>query len=177
MPYQSFDEIHYRNSFGNKSIVLMAVIMESHSIAIIRINTGGGNNGSAEITADILCDNGRITEIWFGIDVKTILLIMVNRSFDFFERIPDKGMQFIQKSSLERKAKKLIVKMLFGTPTTGVTDSAFRNEAMNMRIPFEIPPEGVKDTDETGSEAFRFIILIKAVKDDTADSRKKTSKE
>jgi hypothetical protein len=70
----------------------MAVIMESHSIAIIRINTGGGNNGSAEITADILCDNGRITEIWFGIDVKTILLIMVNRRFDFFERIPDKGM-------------------------------------------------------------------------------------
>jgi hypothetical protein len=67
--------------------------------------------------------------------------------------------------------------MLFGTPTTGVTDSAFRNEAMNMRIPFEIPPEGVKDTDETGSEAFRFIILIKAVKDNTADSRKKTVKE
>ena len=46
-----------------------------------------------------------------------------------------------------------------------------------VKLPFENPPEGVKDTDETGSEAFRFIILIKAVKDDTADSRKKTSKE
>ena len=128
--------------------------MKSHSIANIRINTGGGNNGSAEITADIFCYNGWITEIGFGIDVKTILLIMVNRSFDFFERISDKGMQFIQKSGLKRKTKKFIVKMIFRTPATGVADSAFRNEAMYVRIPFKIPPEGVKDTDETGSEAF-----------------------
>ena len=92
MSYQPSDEIHYRNGFGNKSIVLMAVIMKRHSIAIIRINAGGCNNGSAEITAYILCDNGWITEIGFGIDVKTVLLIMVDRSFDFFERIAEKGM-------------------------------------------------------------------------------------
>ena len=122
--------------------------MESDSIAIIRINAGGGDNGPSEITADILCDTGWIAEIRFGIDVKTILLIMVNRSFDFFERIPDKGMQFIQKSSLERKTKKFIVKMVFRTPTTGVADTAFRNKAMYVRIPFEIPPEGVCETSE-----------------------------
>lgn len=66
--------------------------------------------------------------------------------------------------------------MIFGTPTSGVADSAFRNEAMDMRIPFKVPPEGVKDTDEPGSKAFGFIILIKAVKNDTADRRKKTVK-
>jgi len=102
---------------------------------------------------------------------------MVNRSFDFFERISDKGMQFIQKSSLERKTKKFIVKVIFRTPASGVADTAFRNEAMNVRIPFKIPSEGVKDTDETRSKALWFIILIKAVKADTADSRKKTVKE
>jgi len=78
---------------------------------------------------------------------------MVNRSFDFFERISDKGMQFIQKSSLERKTKKFIVKVIFRTPASGVADTAFRNEAMNVRIPFKIPSEGVKDTDETRSKA------------------------
>lgn len=151
--------------------------MKSYVITIIRVNTRGGDNGSAEITTYILCDNGWITEIGFGIDVKTILLITVNRSFDFFERIPDKGMQFIQKSSLERKPKKFIVEMLFGPPTSGVADTTFRNEAVYVRIPFEIPSEGMKDTDEPGSKAFGFIILIKAVKDNTADSRKKTVKE
>lgn len=176
MPYQSSNEIYYRNGFGNKSIVLMTVIMESHRIAIIRINAGGSNNGSAKITAYILCDNFWITEIGFGIDVKTILLITVNRSFDYFERIPDKGMQFIQKSSLERKPKKFIVEMIFGTPTSGVADTAFRNEAMYVRIPFKIPSESMKDTDEPGSKAFGFIILIKTVKDNATDSREKTVK-
>ena len=67
--------------------------------------------------------------------------------------------------------------MLFGTPAIGITNTTFRNEAMYVRIPFEIPSEGVKDTDKTGSKAFGFIILIKAVKDDAADSREKAVKE
>ena len=77
---------------------------------------------------------------------------------------------------MKRKSKKFIVKMFFGTPTTRVADTAFRNKAMYVRIPFKIPSESMKDTDEPGSKAFGFIILIKTVKDNATDSREKTVK-
>ena len=79
--------------------------------------------------------------------------------------------------SLERQAEELVVEMFFCTPTTGITDATFRNETMDMRIPFEVTPKGMKNTDKTRSKAVRFIVLIEAVKDNTANCREKTIKE
>lgn len=41
------DEIHYRNSFLHIGIILMFIIMESHIIPIVRIDTGSSNDRTA----------------------------------------------------------------------------------------------------------------------------------
>ena len=48
---------------------------------------------------------------------------------------------------------------------------------MNVRIPFEVTPKGMEDTDESGSKTFRFVLALEHSKDDTADSREKTVKQ
>lgn len=83
------------NGYENKFVVFMSVEVKSNEVAIILINAGRGNNRAAEVSADVFCDNGRITEIRFGIDVETIFLIVVDRSLDFFERVTDSPMNFI----------------------------------------------------------------------------------
>ena len=44
---------------------------------------------------------------------------------------------------------------------------------MNMRIPFQISAKGMKNTDETGSKKFCFVVFVKHAKDNIANSRKK----
>lgn len=62
-------------------------------------------------------------------------------------------------------------------PDTVVAVTAFRNEAMNMRVPFEIPAKGMEDHDETRGEIHGFIQLMKHVGNDRGDSVKKAVKE
>lgn len=150
-------EIQNGNGLVNKLVIFVSVVVECHEFTIIFINARNGDHGSSEISANVSGNGGRIAEDWFGINIETILLITVNGSFYFFEGVADFFVQFIQKSSQEGLAKKLIVEVLKRTPESGITDAAFRNEAVNVGIPFQIPSEGVEDTDETGSKTFRFI--------------------
>lgn len=46
---------------------------------------------------------------------------------------------------------------------------------MDMRIPFQITSESVKDTDDTGSKVFGFIHFIKHAKDNISNGVKKTT--
>lgn len=47
-----------------------------------------------------------------------------------------------------------------------------------MRIPFEIPPKGMKDQNETGSEIFGFVIFMKQTEDNALNClKKKTEKK
>ena len=64
--------------------------MKSYVFAIIGINSGKCNDRAPQITADIF-DNGiRVTEIGFGIDIKPIGLIFVNKRFSLFKRRTNK---------------------------------------------------------------------------------------
>ena len=42
-------------------------------------------------------------------------------------------------------------------PEAIVTDTAFRNQAVDVRIPLEITPKGMEDHDKTRGKVFVFV--------------------
>lgn len=104
-------------------------------------NSGSGNDWSAKVTVDVFDNCFLITKVWFGINIKSLFVIIITFGLRFFKRRTDPGFQFIQKSSAESIAQKRIIKMFGMTPEAVVTKTAFRNETMNMGIPFEISAE------------------------------------
>lgn len=48
---------------------------------------------------------------------------------------------------------------------------------MNVRVPFQVPVKGMKDTDKSGCKIFGFIDFGKHAQNDIADRRKKKTEE
>ena len=69
------------------------------------------------------------------------------------------GFHFIQQSSAESIAEVGIVEVIDIAPETIIAVTAFRNQAVDMRIPFQISAKGVKNHDEIGSEVHGLILL------------------
>ena len=63
------------------------------------------------------------------------------------------------------------------TPNPIVGEAAFRNETMNMRIPFERTAKSMKNADKTGNKVFGLVEIMKHTKNDTADSLKEAVEE
>ena len=63
------------------------------------------------------------------------------------------------------------------SPEGIITVTAFGDETMDMRIPFEISAESMQDHDKTRGKVFMFIHFGKHTKDDTGDRMKETIKE
>ena len=63
------------------------------------------------------------------------------------------------------------------TPKAVIAVSAFRDETMDMGIPFKIPAKGVKDHDKTGSEVHGFILFKKHTGNNAVYRMKKAVKE
>ena len=63
----------------------MTVVVEGDKVAIILVNSGSGNDGTTKITANILCNDFRITFIRFGINIESMFVLFVTGGFDFFE--------------------------------------------------------------------------------------------
>ena len=64
--------------------------------------------------------------------------------------------------------------MFDDTPEALIRETAFRNEAMDMWIPFEGSPKGMKDADKAWNKVFRFVEVMEHTQDNTADSLKET---
>ena len=86
-------------------------------------------------------------------------MISVGGSLVFSEGIADMLMHEGKQSCLPCIPEILIVEMRLAFPSAGITETAFRDKTVNVRIPFKIPAEGMKDADETGSEMFRFAVF------------------
>lgn len=86
MNNQAFYKVNDGDAFGNRLVILMPGVMKCHGVPLVRINSGGSNNRSSEISSDIL--NGDIwrAAIGFSPDIKTIRVIFVNLVFKFQER-------------------------------------------------------------------------------------------
>ncbi len=153
----------------------MLIVVEGHIFIVIGINAGGGNNGAAEIPADVFYDSVSVTEIWFCIDIKTVFIFFVNGSLCFFERRANTRLQFIQKSSLESFAEIGVMKVLNNPPEAVIGESASGKKTMDMGIPFRRPAEGMQDTDETGDKVSAFVQFMEHSENDAAYSLKKAA--
>ena len=63
------------------------------------------------------------------------------------------------------------------TPEAVVTVAALGNEAVDMRVPFQVPAEGVEDHDKAGSEVHGFIELQEHTGNDAGDGMEETIEE
>lgn len=92
---QQANEFNGRESPLYISIIFMSVVMKGDIFAIIGINTIQSDHRPPEISADVF-DNGiGITQVWFCINVEAIFILLINESFDFFERGTDTFFQCI----------------------------------------------------------------------------------
>ena len=153
-------EIECGDGFHDQAVIFMAVIVEGDHITVIMINAGSGNDGSAEIASDIFSHSPGVTFIGFCVNIKTVFVVSVDRGFDLFERRSDLRFQFIEECSLEGVPHEAVVEVGVCAPETVVSDTAFRDKTVDMRIPFEVTAKGVKDTDKTWGKALRFIIFM-----------------
>lgn len=174
---QELYKINDRKCPFYKGIVLVPVIVKSDIAAIIGINPFEGNDGASEIAADIFNHRIGITEIGFCINIKTILILTVDKGFRFFERRSNAGFKKIEEGCLKGLSKKGIVKMLDDTPKAVIREAAFRNETVDMRVPFQRSPKSVEGADNAGNKVFRFVEVMEHTQNNTADSLKKAVKE
>lgn len=53
MPDQTLNEVNCRNCFNNIFIILVAIVMKSNGIPIVRVDSGCSDYRPFEVTADI----------------------------------------------------------------------------------------------------------------------------
>lgn len=97
--------------------------------------------------------------------------------FYLFERRTEFLLQKIEESSSKRIAEVSVVEVRFGTPESAVTDAAFGEKTVNMRVPLQISAKCVENTNEPQGKFFSFIILVEHVEDNTLNSFKKTAQK
>jgi len=148
------DKIKRGDTFSPKFIIFMGCIVKGYRFSIIGINTGGCYDRSSQITADIFDGSIRRTGIRFGSDIKAILMFFIDFIFDFLKGRANKFRHAFKKDFAEGIAEECVIKMLNIAPRSKVAGTAFRNQGMNMGVPFEIAAEGMKDTDKAGGEIF-----------------------
>ena len=85
---QPVDEIHGRQGFFHIFVIFMAVVMEGNRIffRIVFINTGSGNDGSSEITANVFGNLSGVAAVWFCINVESVFMAVVYGRYNFPER-------------------------------------------------------------------------------------------
>lgn len=97
----------------------------------------------------------------FCINVETIFVLLVAEGFYLFKRWSELSLHFIKKGSTESATEISIIEMTYAAPETIVAVAAFGNEAVDVRVPFQIPAKGMEDHDKAWREVHGFILLKK----------------
>ena len=126
--------------------------MEGDVSTVIVVNTRSSNDRSAKIPAKVFGHYFWVTLLGFGVDIEAMFMVFIAGCFYFFERRAECCLQFIQKSSAKGIAEVSVIKVFYITPKAVITVSSFRDEAMNVRVPFKVSAKSVKDHNETWSE-------------------------
>lgn len=82
----------------------------------------------------------------------------VTFGFYLFKGRTDFFFHFIEECGTEGIAEKGIIKVMDITPKSVIRVATFRNEAMDVWIPFQIPAKGVENHNKTGSEVHGLIL-------------------
>lgn len=174
---QAFDKVNGRDAFRDGLIVLMALIMEGHGVPIIGINPGSGNNGPAQIPADIFDGNVRGAGIGLGPDIETFGMVFVNLVFKLLKRRSQFSCELVQKDLPESQAQEVIIEMGIGTPGVEVTGAAFGDKGVDVWVPFQVSAEGMEDTDKARGKVLGLVKVEKHPQDDIPDRMEQAVKE
>ena len=177
MADEALYEIHDGKSLFSIGIIFVAVVMEGDKAAIIFVNPGRGNNGASQIAPNVFYGSFGVTIVWLCIDIETAFVFPVTAGFNLFKGCPDPGFHFVKQGSAESIAEIGIVEVIDAAPETVTAVAAFRNQAVDMWVPFQIPAKGVKDHDETGSKVHGFILLKKHTGDNAVYSMEEAVRE
>ena len=152
MLYEPLHKFQDGEGLSDKLFIFVTVVMEGDGFPIITVNSGSGDDRGSKVTSDILdCFTG-LAFVRLGVNIKPVFMVTVYGCFHLFKGFPQALFQFIQENGLKRVTQEAVVEMSYVTPQTAVADAAFRDEAVDMWVPFQIPPEGMEDTDEAGSK-------------------------
>lgn len=80
---QAFDKVGDGETFRDRFMILMTLIMERHGISIIGINPGSSNDRSSKVSADVFNGNIRRTQVRFVSNIKAIGMVFVNLILSF----------------------------------------------------------------------------------------------
>lgn len=171
------DKFHGRDGFLYIGVIFVAVVMESDIFPIIVINTGGRNYRPAKITPNVFDNRFRVAFVWLCIDIETVFVVSVAKCLCFFEGWADSGFHFIKECGTEGVAQEGVVKMVHIFPETAVAQPAFRQQAVDMRVPFQIPSKSMEDKDKPGRVVHGFVHFVEHTQDDAAYGMEKAVKE
>mgnify|MGYP007007707134 CR=1 FL=1 len=101
---QAFDKVNGGDTFRDGFMILMALIMECHTILVIGINPGSGNDRSSKVSADIFNGDIRRTQVRFGSNIKAFGMVFVDLIFEPFKRRVQFRRELIQKDFMESQA-------------------------------------------------------------------------
>ena len=158
---QLFDEIGSGDGFRDESVVLMPVVVESDGMAVIMIDTGSGDNGPAQISADVFDDLFWVCKSRLGINVEAIRAMLIDIGFGFFEGFADVLLHMVQQGGAEGIAEQNVVEMLDCAPDGIVAGAAFGKKDVNVRVPLQASPKGVQNTNKSGSKILGLVHLEK----------------
>ena len=133
---QAFDKVNGGDAFGYSFMVLMALIVEGHRSPIIGINPGSGNDGPAQISADIFNSDIRGARIGFGPDIKPIGMVFVNLVFKFLKRRSQFKGELLQKDFTESQAQEAIGWTVTGKIICFIQRPPSMNLLLNIRAKY-----------------------------------------
>ena len=174
---QELYEVDGRDGLLDKDIVFMPVVMESDVLPVIGVDAGKRNDRAAQVAADIFNYGIRIGKGRFSIDIKAILILTVDKGFGLFEGWPDPLLHFVKENGLESLAQVGIIEMLHRAPESFVREAAFGDEAVDMRVPFQGPTEGMEEADEARDKVLGHVDLMEHMGHDLADSLEEAIEE
>ena len=177
MPDKALNKFQDRNGFFHILVIFMTVIMESHILSVIAVDAGSSNHRPPKVTADIFRNDFRITFVWFGIDIEALFVLVIASDFLLFERGTYNSLHFIKKGSAKSVTEESVIKMGNITPETVITVAAFRDKAVDMGIPFQIPAKGVKNHNKSRSKILGFIEFVKHTADHAGNRVEKAVKK
>ena len=89
----------------------------------------------ARLAADVFYNRFRIKKVGFGINIKTMFMVIVAFRFYHFKRRAYFSFHLIKKGSPESITQISIVEALDVSPKPIIAVTTFGDKAMNMRIP------------------------------------------
>ena len=177
IPDKVLNKFHDRNGFFHILVIFMTVIMESYVLSVVTVDAGSSNHRPPEVTTDVFRNDFRVTFVWLGVDIKAFFVLVIASGFLLFERGTYNSLHFIKKGSAKSVTQESIIKMGNITPETVITVAAFRDKAVDMGIPFQIPAKGVKNHNKSRSKILGFIEFVKHTADHAGNRVEKAVKK